>query len=214
MRVLLASTSPARLALLRQTGIEPILMSPNVDEEALAAELGANVDAETLVSELARAKARDVAARVGDAYPDFDGVVIGGDSMFELDGTLYGKPYEPEVATERWQRMRGNTGTLHSGHCVIRIGPEASEHEVTEVTRCAVSFVDDIDDEEIAAYVATGEPLFVAGSFTIDGMAAGFIDHIDGDPSTVVGMSLPTLRRLVRDVGLEWHALWNAPAAN
>lgn len=130
--------------------------------------------------------------------------------MFELDGVLYGKPYEPAVATERWERMRGNTGTLHSGHCVIRVGAEASEHEVTEVTRCDVTFAADIDDDEIAAYVATGEPLFVAGSFTIDGKAAGFIDHIDGDPSTVVGMSLPTIRRLVRDVDVPWPALWNA----
>lgn len=213
MRVLLASTSPARLALLRQSGIEPLLMSPNVNEEALAASLGPDVDAETLVAELARAKAREVASRVGTEQPGFDGVVIGGDSMFELDGHLYGKPYKPDVARARWQRMRGNTGTLHSGHCVIRVGADAPEHEVTEVTRCAVTFVGDLDDEEIAAYVATGEPLFVAGAFTIDGRAAGFIEHIDGDPSTVVGMSLPTIRRLVREVGVSWPALWNGASA-
>ncbi len=208
MHVLLASTSPARLALLRQSAIEPILLAPNVDEEALTLSLGPEADAATIVLELARAKARDVAARVGTHFPGFDGIVIGGDSMFELGGTLYGKPYEPAIAQERWQHMRGQTGTLHSGHCVIRIGPDVPEHEVSEVAHCRVTFAADIDDAEIDAYVATGEPLGVAGSFTIDGRAAGFIDHIDGDPSTVIGMSLPTIRRLVRDVGVQWPALW------
>jgi septum formation protein len=158
---------------------------------------------------LARRKAAAVAARLGDDIPDFDGIVIGGDSMFEIDGAVLGKPYTPENAVARWRAMRGRTGVLHSGHAVIRLEPGVPPREVHATAAASVSFVDDVTDAEIEAYVATGEPLHVAGAFTVDSLGGAFIDRIDGDPSTVVGMSVSTLRRLVREVGLEWTELWN-----
>lgn len=210
----LASTSPARLALLHQSGIEPICLSPDVDEDAVAAaeaeRLGRTLAPEEVVMLLARAKAADVAARIHDVHPRFDGIVIGGDSMFELDGEVHGKPYEPERAIARWHAMRGRTGVLHSGHSVIRVHPDAPAQEVHAVAEAAVTFAADVDDAEIAAYVATGEPLLVAGAFTVDSLGAAFIERVDGDPSTVVGMSLSTLRHLAGRLGIRWTDLWNA----
>ncbi|MBT2486773.1 MULTISPECIES: nucleoside triphosphate pyrophosphatase [unclassified Microbacterium] len=212
MRVCLASTSPARLMLLRQAGIEPLTLSPDVDEDAVgaqaAAERGAELPPAELVLLLARAKAADVARRLA-AQADFEGLVIGGDSMFELGGQIYGKPYTPEEATRRWQEMRGATGVLHSGHSVFRIEPGAAPREATAVAAASVTFADDIDDAEIAAYVASGEPLHVAGAFTVDSLGGGFITRVDGDPSTVVGMSLSTIRRLAGDLGVRWTDLWS-----
>ncbi|WP_106815957.1 Maf family protein [Microbacterium timonense] len=213
MRVCLASTSPARLMLLRQFGIRPLTLAPNVDEEAVVAAVEA-AESRTLAPEehvllLARRKAADVAARLVDDIADFDGIVIGGDSMFELDGAILGKPYTPENATERWHAMRGRTGVLHSGHAVVRIEPGQPPREVHAVAAASVSFVADVTDAEIEAYVASGEPLHVAGAFTVDSLGGAFIDRVDGDPSTVVGMSVSTLRRLVRELGVEWTALWN-----
>ncbi|WP_261164911.1 nucleoside triphosphate pyrophosphatase [Microbacterium sp. Marseille-Q6965] len=211
MQVCLASTSPARLMLMRQAGIEPRLEAPGVDEEAEIAAVEA-AESRTLppgehVLVLARLKARDVASRL--ATEDFDGIVIGGDSMFELDGVVYGKPHTSERATARWHEMRGRTGVLHSGHSVIRVSPGAEPREVHAVAEAAVSFAADVDDAEIAAYVATGEPLQVAGAFTVDSLGGAFIERVEGDPSTVVGMSLSTVRRLVRDLGITWTDLWN-----
>ncbi|OCG74285.1 Maf family protein [Microbacterium sediminis] len=211
MQVCLASTSPARLMLLRQVGIEPRLASPGVDEEAEIAAIEA-AEGRTLppaehVLVLARLKARDVATRL--AEEGFDGVVIGGDSMFELDGVIYGKPYTAEKATERWRAMRGRTGVLHSGHSVVRVTPGREPREAHAVAEAAVSFAADVTDAEIAAYVGTGEPLQVAGAFTVDSLGGAFIERVEGDPSTVVGMSLSTLRRLVRELGVEWTSLWN-----
>lgn len=212
MRVLLASTSPARLALLRQAGIEPLTSSPLVDEDAVAVaaelERGSALSPEELVLLLARAKAADVATRLVAEEPDFDGLVIGGDSMFALGGRVYGKPYTPEEATRRWQEMRGATGVLHSGHSVFRVQPGAEPVEATAVAEAAVTFADDVSDEEIAAYVASGEPLHVAGAFTVDSLGGPFITRVDGDPSTVVGMSLSTVRRLAADLGVRWTDLW------
>lgn len=212
MRVCLASTSPARLMLLRQAGIEPLTQSPDVDEDAVAAaaaqERGADLTPEEVVLLLARAKAADVARRLA-ADGSFDGIVIGGDSMFELDGRVYGKPYTPEEATRRWQEMRGATGVLHSGHSVFRVTPGADPTEATATARAAVSFADDISDSEIDAYVASGEPLLVAGAFTVDSLGGAFITRVEGDPSTVVGMSLSTVRRLVAELGVSWTDLWS-----
>jgi septum formation protein len=213
MRVCLASTSPARLMLLRQAGIEPETMAPAVDEEAVIAAVEAAEDRRLPPAEhvllLARRKAADVAARLMGDDPGFDGLVIGGDSMFELDGDILGKPYTPEAATARWHAMRGRTGVLHSGHSVIRVsGGDATEaHAVAEA---AVTFAADVSDDEIAAYVATGEPLLVAGAFTVDSLGGAFIERVEGDPSTVVGMSLSTLRRLTGQLGVVWPTLWNA----
>lgn len=208
----LASTSPARLMLLRQAGIEPMTSSPDVDEDALAAAAasarGEDLPPADLVLLLARAKAADVALRLA-AVGDFDGIVIGGDSMFELGGRVYGKPYTPEEATRRWQEMRGATGVLHSGHSVFRVSPGAEPREATAVAEAAVSFADDITDAEIASYVASGEPLHVAGAFTVDSLGGAFITRVDGDPSTVVGMSLSTVRRLASELGVVWTDLWS-----
>lgn len=213
MRVCLASTSPARLMLLRQAGIEPLTLSPQTDEDAVAAaaaaERGADLPPADLVLLLARAKAADVAQRLATEDPGFDGIVIGGDSMFELGGQVYGKPYTPEEATRRWHEMRGETGILHSGHSVFRVAPGTAPREATAIAEASVTFAEDISDDEIAAYVATGEPLHVAGAFTVDSLGGAFITRVDGDPSTVVGMSLSTIRRLVGDLGVTWTDLWS-----
>lgn len=211
MQVCLASTSPARLMLMRQSGIEPRLEAPDVDEEAVVAEVE-RAESRTLppyehVLLLARRKAQEVAARL--AAEGFDGIVIGGDSMFELDSHVYGKPYTAGNATARWRAMRGRTGVLHSGHSVIRVAPGVEPREAHAVAEAAVTFAADVTDDEIAAYVATGEPLHVAGAFTVDSLGGAFIERVEGDPSTVVGMSLSTVRRLVRELGAEWTALWN-----
>lgn len=214
MRVCLASTSPARLMLLRQAGIEPLTLSPDVDEDAVAAaaavERGAELPPAELVLLLGRAKAADVARRLS-AEGSFDGIAIGGDSMFELGGRVYGKPYTAEEATRRWKEMRGATGVLHSGHSVFRVSPGAEPVEATATAAASVTFADDITDAEIAAYVASGEPLLVAGAFTVDSLGGAFITRVDGDPSTVVGMSLSTVRRLAAELGVVWTDLWNAP---
>ncbi|MFK4115556.1 Maf family protein [Microbacterium sp. NPDC006705] len=212
MRVCLASTSPARLMLLRQAGIEPATRAPEVDEEAviaaLEAEEGRVLPPDEHVLLLARRKAADVVATLARLEPDFDGIVIGGDSMFAFDGEVLGKPLRPDVATARWERMRGGTGILHSGHSVIRVRPGTVAQEAYAVADAAVTFADDITADEIAAYVGTGEPLQVAGAFTVDSLGGPFITRVDGDPSTVVGMSLSTLRRLVRELGVAWPDLW------
>lgn len=213
MQVCLASTSPARLMLLRQAGIEPITRAPETDEDALAAaavaERGAPLPPAELVLLLARAKAADVAGRLAAEHPDFDGIVIGGDSMFAIGGAVYGKPYTAEEATRRWREMRGTTGILHSGHCVYRLQPGHPPREATAVAEASVTFADDVSDEEIAAYVASGEPLHVAGAFTVDSLGGAFITRVDGDPSTVVGMSLSTVRRLAGELDVVWTDLWS-----
>ncbi len=124
---------------------------------------------------LARRKAAEVAARLADDIPDFDGIVIGGDSMFELDGAVLGKPHTAENAIARWQAMRGRTGVLHSGHAVVRLAPGVAPREVHAVAAASVTFADDVTDAEIDVYVASGEPLLVAGAFTVDSLGGAFI---------------------------------------
>lgn len=258
MRLYLASTSPARRALLAQSGIEPVLMSPGVDEDAAAAAaaaaLGRDLTGPELVSLLAVAKASAVADADVAGSP-VDGFVFGGDSAFEVDGRLYGKPHDPAVARERWRQMlAAGGGTLWSGHCVVDRrrdldpatgrtgGPDAARpvppvrslvtspagvpelgdvapggsalaaggDRVVAVDSAVLTFADDVSADEIDAYVATGEPLEVAGAFTIDGRAAAYITRIDGAPSAVIGMSLPVLRSmLLRGFGIAWHDLWS-----
>ena len=199
--------------LLRQAGVEPETRSPGVDEDAVVAAVeaaaGAPLSPDVHVLLLARRKAADVVARIHADDPGFDGVVIGGDSMFELDGEVLGKPHAPEVATARWHAMRGRTGVLHSGHAVVRVSPGRPDAEAHAVAAASVSFASDVTDAEVAAYVATGEPLGVAGAFTVDSLGGPFIERVEGDPSTVVGMSLSTIRRLCRELGVEWTRLWN-----
>ncbi len=215
MRVCLASTSPARLMLMRQAGIEPLTRAPQVDEEAVITAVeeaeGRMLPPDEHVLLLARRKAADVATAV--AADGFDGIVVGGDSMFELDGEILGKPYTPDAARSRWQSMRGRTGILHSGHSVFRVTPGATPIEAHAVAAASVTFAADVTDAEIEAYVATGEPLLVAGAFTVDSLGGAFIERVEGDPSTVVGMSLSTVRRLARELGVEWTSLWNRPAS-
>ena len=203
MRLYLASTSPARLATLRAAGIDPVLLSPGVDEEAVVASAGP-LTAVEMVELLARRKAEAV---TGD--PEIDGLVLGGDSAFEIDDRIYGKPHRPEVAKERWMRQRGRTGVLHSGHWLIdhRGGRVGGAHGA--VSSATVRFAADLDEREIDAYIATGEPLRVAGAFTIDSLGAAFIESVDGDPHAVVGLSVATLRTLVRGFGIAWPDLWN-----
>lgn len=210
MRLYLASTSPARLATLRAVGIEPVPVPSHVDEEAVAAAAKPD-DPDTHVTLLARAKAEAVAARLADEADSggFDGLVLGGDSVFVLDGVIHGKPHLPEVARERWHAQRGRTGVLHSGHWLIDARGGLLGRAVGGATSARVSFASDITDDEIDAYIATGEPLEVAGAFTIDSKGAGFITSIEGDPHTVVGLSVPYLRTLVRRLDVEWPALWN-----
>lgn len=200
MKLFLASTSPARLATLRLAGIEPVAIAPGVDEDAAVAAAGPLAPAE-MVMLLARLKAEAVAA----AHPELDGLILGGDSAFELDGVVYGKPHLPEVARDRWLAQRGRSGMLHSGHWLIdaRTGRAVGEPAVA-----TVQFASDITDAEIDAYIATGEPLQVAGAFKIDARGAAFIERIEGDPHAVVGLSIPLLRTLVRTLGIEWTDLW------
>jgi len=194
----LASRSPARLALLRAAGLDPVVVVSDVDELAVTDD-----DPRTLVATLARLKAEAVAAR--PVVPR-NGVVLGCDSLLELDGEGFGKPGTPEVALARWQRMRGREGTLLTGHCLVDTTTGAG---VEAVAGTAVRFGDPTD-AELRAYVASGEPLQVAGGFTLDGRSAPYVDGIDGDPGNVVGLSMPLLRTLLARHGVAVHDLWRA----
>jgi septum formation protein len=209
VRLYLASTSPARLALLRQVGIEPVVVPSQVDEEAAvrrATDENGELDASAMVTLLARLKAEAILGQLPDGSA-IDGVVLGGDSAFELDGVIYGKPHEPEVARERWLAQRGKTGTLHSGHWLIEVTDGVAGRALGATAHASVEFAGDISEEEVDAYVASGEPLQVAGAFTIDGLAAPFIRSVTGAPSTVIGMSLPTLRTMLAELGIDWMSL-------
>lgn len=222
-RVILASASPARHRLLTSAGIEVEVQSSGVDEDAVAASLG-EAGPRQIALELARAKTRVVA----DDPPPLPGyrdeepdrlVVIGCDSVLELPdvpeyrGRALGKPRDAQDARQRWRAMRGHSGLLHTGHCVIAqpcgAGPESAERqEISDTVTTRVHFAAEISDVEIDAYVATGEPLTLAGAFALDGLASAFIDGVDGDPSNVIGISLPLVRRLFARVGVQWPDLW------
>ncbi len=204
VHVVLASASPARKRLLHAAGIEPSIMVSGVDEDAATAaaeETYGPLAPEDLALVLARAKAEDVAAQVEDA------LVIGCDSILDLDGDGHGKPATPEQAIERWQHMRGRTGVLHTGHWLIDTREDDGTGATLGATASTTVHFAAIDDDEIRAYVETGEPLRVAGSFTLDGLGAPFVSGIEGDPSNVVGLSLPLLRELLAEVGIAWHTL-------
>ena len=209
MRLYLASTSPARLALLRQVGIEPVVVPSNVDEEAavrLATDSNGELDASAMVTLLARLKAEAILGQRPDGE-EIDGVILGGDSAFELDGVIYGKPHEPQIARERWLEQRGKTGTLHSGHWIIEVKNGQAARALGATAHASVEFASDNSDSEIDAYVASGEPLQVAGAFTVDGLAAPFIRSVTGAPSTVIGMSLPTLRTMLAELDIDMMSL-------
>jgi septum formation protein len=205
-RLVLASSSPARLSLLKAAGIDPEIVVPTVDEQALTEQIKTSdprISTSQLVQYLANAKAESV---IED--PKTRGaLVFGGDSALEFQGATLGKPHLPEVAIERWKQLRGNFGVLHSGHCLIDNRDPAAPKSVSRTSSTKVFFAD-ISDEEIAAYVATGEPLKVAGAFTIDGIGGAFIERIDGDAHTVVGLSLGVLRGLAKELSVEYTSLW------
>lgn len=193
VHVILASASPARLAVLRAAGIDPQVIVSGVDEDAFSASSTAD-----LTAMLAAAKAASVASSLSE------GIVIGCDSMLDIQGRGYGKPASPREAAERWRGMSGKTGTLFTGHCVIDAG---SGRRAEAVAGTTVRFGTPTEDE-ISAYVATGEPLNMAGAFTIEGLGGWFIDSIDGDHNNVIGISIPLLRRLLLDLGVTIPALW------
>jgi septum formation protein len=209
-RLILASQSPARTKLLTEAGIRHEVLVSDVDEDAVQARYGVTDPYDTSLL-LARAKAEAVAA-----LPEADGaLVIGCDSVFEFDGEAHGKPYTPEVARARMQRMSGSSGVLHTGHWLVDCrdtaadDPQATGSGATlgAVASAEVHFMD-MTAEEIEAYIATGEPLHCAGSFTIDGLGGAFIRKVDGDPHAVVGLSVSTLRDLLAKADVSITSLW------
>lgn len=204
--IVLASASPARKRLLHAAGIEPSIVVSGVDEDtvlAAARETSGDLAPEDVALLLARAKAEDVAAQVAHA------VVVGCDSVLDLDGEVHGKPADAPEAVARWRRMSGASGVLHTGHWVVDLRDPAnggSGGTVGATASTTVHFAT-LSDAEIDAYVETGEPLRVAGAFTLDGLGGPYVAGIEGDPSNVVGLSLPLLRELLSEIGLAWHEL-------
>jgi septum formation protein len=195
----LASASPARLATLRNAGLDPVVVVSGVDESQLD-----GLPPAELALQLAELKCGAVAE---SAEVPAGALVLGCDSVLELDGEALGKPGDPDEAVRRWQRMRGRSGVLRTGHCLR----DTATGRVAAATASTTVHFADVDDDEIAAYVATGEPLWVAGAFTVDGLGGAFVRGIEGDHHNVVGVSLPLLRELVGELGHTWTELW-APA--
>ncbi|WP_338672425.1 nucleoside triphosphate pyrophosphatase [Streptomyces sp. SCSIO 30461] len=194
-RLVLASASPARLGLLRHAGLGPEVLVSGVDEDALTA---------PNPTELALVLAEAKAAAVADRQEAAGALVIGCDSVLDLDGGALGKPADAEEAIARWKAMRGRAGVLRTGHCVI---DNATGRRASATASTTVNFGDPTD-AEIAAYVASGEPLRVAGAFTLDGRSSPFVDSIEGDYGNVIGLSLPLLRRLLGELGIKITDLW------
>jgi septum formation protein len=190
--LVLASASPARYRVLRDAGFDPEVVVSGVSEEV------AEIGTAHAVVVLAERKGDAVAGRCPQS------LVLSCDSMLDLDGSSFGKPASPEEATDMWRRLSGNQGVLHTGHCLI---DTATERRVSRLASTVVRFGTPTE-VEIRAYVASGEPLAVAGAFTIDGLAAPFINGIEGDPSNVVGLSLPLFRRMLDEFGISITELW------
>ncbi len=199
MRLILASASPSRLRLLRAAGIEPQVVVSAVDEEAIEARMP-QATPEELALTLAQAKARDVALR----YPA--DLVLGADSVLDFEGRSLGKPLTTQVARVRAHELRGRSADLITGHCLIH--PAGEEVAAARTTVHFAYF----DDAEIDAYVATGEPLNVAGGFTLDGYGSAFVRRVEGDPANVIGLGIPLLRDMVRRAGYSWTGLWQTPS--
>ena len=198
--LVLASASPARLATLRAAGVEPLVIVSGVDETQVA-----DVPPVELALQLAELKCAAVAGR--DEVPQ-GALVLGCDSVLELDGEPFGKPEDAATARERWRTMRGRSGVLHTGHA-LREGDRVAAATASTVVHFA-----HVSDDEIDDYIATGEPLEVAGAFTVDGLGGAFVTGIEGDHHNVVGVSLPLLRDLVAELGHRWTSLWSAPRSS
>lgn len=210
MQLILASASPSRAAILRGAGVEPVIYPTNVDEEAIQARLH-GADPSTIVAELARAKAHAASAALADAssaHPQAqpDAVIIGGDSMLLIGGALQGKPHTEEATIARWREQAGQRAELLTGHCLL-FGDKVHVETSRTIVEFAAAHPDDI-----AAYAATGEPLECAGAFTLEALGGWFIDRIEGDPSSVIGLSLPVVRRALYSFGLRVSDFWPAPA--
>ena len=198
--VILASASPARLMLLRSQNIQPIVIASEINEKEIE-EQYKNFSTEIVVKELSIAKANYVLTNNVSLNT---GILIAADSMLEFDSQSLGKPINADNAIARWQKMRGKSGILHTGHTVIRLD---NRQTISRVVSTKVEFAN-VDDKEIIDYVATKEPLNVAGAFTIDSLGAAFVKEVQGDHSNVIGLSLPALREIVRELGLSWTSLW------
>ena len=198
--VILASASPARLMLLRSQNIQPIVIASEINEKEIEEQLK-DSSTEIVVKELSIAKANYVLTN--NVYLN-TGILIAADSMLEFESQSLGKPLNAENAIARWQKMRGKSGILHTGHTVIRLD---NKQTITRVVSTKVEFAN-VDDKEILDYVATKEPLNVAGAFTIDSLGAAFVKEVQGDHSNVIGLSLPALREIVHELGLSWTSLW------
>ncbi len=194
MHIVLASASPARLTVLRAAGLDPEVIVSGVDEDSYSADTTAE-----LVTQLAAAKAAAVASSVEA------GLVIGCDTLLDLDGRAFGKPASAADATALWHKMSGKSGTLYTGHCVI----DAATGQRAEAVASTTVRFGTPTDAEIAAYVGTGEPMGMAGAFTIEGLGGWFVDSVDGDHNNVIGISLPLLRLLLADLGVTIPALWS-----
>jgi len=195
--LVLASASPARLATLRSAGLDPHVIVSGVDESQLD-----GLPPAELALQLAELKCAAVAARDDLPHP---ALVLGCDSVLELDGQALGKPADADEAERRWRVMRGRSGVLRTGHCLR----ETAGGRVAAATASTTVHFADVSDEEIKAYVATGEPLYVAGAFTVDGLGGAFVTGIEGDHHNVVGVSLPLVRDLVAELGHSWTSLWS-----
>jgi nucleoside triphosphate pyrophosphatase len=198
----LASASPARLNTLRAAGLDPEVMVSGVDESTVE-----STSPQMLCATLARMKAEATVNRIHQHAGGGAKIVLGCDSVLAFEGKIMGKPVDNVDASARWHRIRGGSGVLHTGHCLIDAGTGRMAEEVTST----IVHFGDVTDEEIAAYVATGEPLHVAGAFTIDGLGGWFIERIEGDHGTVIGVSLPALRRLLSELGTSVMAAWSTP---
>jgi septum formation protein len=197
VQLVLASASPARLQTLRNAGVEPVVIVSGVDESVLD-----GLPPTELALQLAELKCAAVAER--DGLPE-GALVLGCDSVLDLDGESLGKPGDPEEAVRRWRAMRGRTGVLRTGHCLR----DTATGKVAAATASTTVHFAEVTDEEVAAYVATGEPLAVAGAFTVDGLGGAFVTGIEGDHHNVVGVSLPLVRDLAAELGHSWTDLWS-----
>lgn len=207
-RVVLGSASAGRLSVLRNAGIDPVVVVSGVDEDAVVAALPPNAGPGEVTTALAVAKARAVAASLEPTLTA-DCVVIGCDSMLYRGGRLWGKPASEDAALDGWHQMAGTTGELYTGHCVIRLRDGAVVDEVAEHSTTAVHFGTPPEDA-LQAYVRSGEPTAVAGGFTLDGRGGWFVEGVTGDPSAVIGIGLPLMRRLFERAGLSMATLWDA----